>query len=71
MRCQFDVAHGPTCYCHRPATKEFRYGGERRVLCANHYAHEDMRLHNRTAFSAYLESPIQNAVEFLEQYESR
>lgn len=65
-QCQFDVAHGPTCYCHRPGTVKFKYGvkSDTRLLCPNHWNHEDMRLHHRAQFAAYLASNIMDAVKF-------
>lgn len=68
MRCEFDIAHGPTCYCHRPGTKEFSYGDKcQRMLCLNHWNHEDMRLHHRAQFTEYLASKIMDATEFRKQ----
>jgi hypothetical protein len=72
MRCEFDVAHGPTCYCHRPGTSEFNYGGVKRMLCLNHWHHEDMRLHHPKLWNAYLKTDLlaQEAAEFRAQYEA-
>ena len=74
MRCQFDVAHGPTCYCHRPGTISFKYGtkSDARMLCLNHWHHEDMRLHHPKLWTAYLATNLlaSDAAEFRAQAEA-